>query len=134
MPVVRKIYFCLWKERCTLACGEKCMPVEKRHTFGCGRDVLNCLRRAHQIFGVYCTPSVIGVLAHHRCASDLVCTAHHCFYSVASAFSVCLPSFQPATLRLPPLFCKGIHKRAQSSKHCTNQSAYSSNKSQCSVQ
>ena len=23
-----------------------------------------------------------GVLAHHRCASDLVCTAHHCFYSV----------------------------------------------------
>ena len=37
---------------------------------------------AHQIFGVYCTPSVTGVLAHHRCASDLVCTAHHCFYSV----------------------------------------------------
>ena len=39
---------------------------------------------AHQIFGVYCTPSVTGVLAHHRCASDLVCTAHHCFYSVAT--------------------------------------------------
>ena len=38
---------------------------------------------AHQIFGVYCTPSVTGVLAHHRCASDLVCTAHHCFYSVS---------------------------------------------------
>ena len=28
-----------------------------------------------------------GVLAHHRCASDLVCTAHHCFYSVNSIFN-----------------------------------------------
>ena len=28
-----------------------------------------------------------GVLAHHRCASDLVCTAHHCFYSVHSSGS-----------------------------------------------
>ena len=37
---------------------------------------------AHLGFGVHSTLLLFGVLAHHRCADNLVCHAHPIFYSV----------------------------------------------------